>query len=78
MQISSVTEPVVSACICHRRSFRELRKLAERGGWRTVEQITAETGCGSGCGLCLPYLKRMLETGETELPILEPEEDSSR
>jgi len=24
-----------------------------------------ETGCGAQCGLCRPYLRRMLETGET-------------
>lgn len=73
MQTSFETEPVVTASICHRRSFRGLRELAERSGWRTVEQITAATGCGWGCGFCLPYLQRMLETGETELPILAQE-----
>jgi bacterioferritin-associated ferredoxin len=25
-----------------------------------------ETGCGAQCGLCKPYLRRMLRTGETE------------
>jgi bacterioferritin-associated ferredoxin len=24
-----------------------------------------ETGCGTQCGLCRPYLRRMLRTGET-------------
>lgn len=67
MGTSRVTEPVVTACICHARTFRELKQLAERCGWTTVCEIAAHTGCGSGCGLCRPYLEKMLQTGETEM-----------
>ena len=30
-----------------------------------LEQLMRETGCGAQCGLCRPYLRRMLATGET-------------
>jgi bacterioferritin-associated ferredoxin len=30
-------------------------------------------GAGAACGLCLPYIQRMLETGETEFAVIELE-----
>jgi bacterioferritin-associated ferredoxin len=41
-----------------------LLPLARAGGWN-LETLIAETGCGAQCGLCRPYLRRMLETGQT-------------
>jgi bacterioferritin-associated ferredoxin len=42
-----------------------LLPLARERNWDLL-QLMAETGCGAGCGLCRPYLRRMLRTGETE------------
>ncbi len=35
---------------------------------RTIEEIGTEFGCGSsrGCGFCVPYIERMLATGEVK------------
>lgn len=55
----------VTRCVCFKRSFRELRDLAAREGWARVAEITRATGCGSGCGSCVPYLQAMLSSGET-------------
>lgn len=55
----------VTRCVCFQRSFRELKREAAAYGWTRVAQITRATGCGSGCGSCVPYLQRMLQTGET-------------
>ncbi len=60
----------VRSCICYPHSFQELKALAEANGWKTVADITAAVGCGGGCGLCRPYLARMLATGETAFAIL--------
>lgn len=60
----------VRACVCYGQTFRELKALAELCEFTTVEEITTATGCGSGCGLCRPYLARMLRTGETEIPLM--------
>jgi bacterioferritin-associated ferredoxin len=55
----------IRACLCHRHTFAELKEMAAERGWTTIEQIAANTGCTTGCGLCRPYIVRMLETGET-------------
>lgn len=51
-------------CVCRRRPFAEILPLARERGW-SLEDIMRETDCGAGCGLCRPYLRRMLESGQT-------------
>jgi bacterioferritin-associated ferredoxin len=54
----------VTQCICRRVPFERLLPLVREHGW-TLADLTRETGCGASCGLCRPYLRRMLATGET-------------
>lgn len=56
---------LVTMCVCRGMPFAHLLPLARAGGWG-LDDIASFTGCGAGCGLCLPYLRRMLATGETE------------
>lgn len=56
---------LVSRCICMRFPFDRLLPLARAEGW-DLAAVMRETGCGDQCGLCRPYLRRMLRTGETE------------
>ena len=55
---------LVTMCVCRRQPFAELLPRARAAGW-TLPDLIRETGCGAGCGLCRPYLRRMLVTGET-------------
>jgi bacterioferritin-associated ferredoxin len=55
----------VTQCLCRRQPFARLLPLARERGW-VLEDLIRETGCGGQCGLCRPYLGRMLATGETE------------
>ncbi len=64
---------LVSRCICMRFPFERLLPLARERGW-TTEDVMRETGCGDQCGLCRPYLRRMLATGQTEFTELLPPE----
>jgi bacterioferritin-associated ferredoxin len=45
--------------------FDRLLPLARAEGW-DLAAVMRETGCGAQCGLCRPYLRRMLRTGQTE------------
>lgn len=61
---SRSTSVVVSRCICRATPFQELLPRARASGWDLAD-LVRETGCGGQCGLCRPYLSRMLRTGET-------------
>jgi bacterioferritin-associated ferredoxin len=56
---------LVAMCVCRRTPFARLLPLARAAGW-VLDDLVRETGCGGQCGLCRPYLRRMLATGETE------------
>jgi NAD(P)H-nitrite reductase large subunit len=59
----------VTKCVCYNRRFTELLPLACAQGWRTTTDISAATGCGTGCGGCRPYLEAMLATGATAFKV---------
>lgn len=54
----------IDRCVCRRFPFARLLPLAREHDW-SLDDIARETGCGDQCGLCRPYLRRMLATGET-------------
>ena len=64
-------EKPVRACLCFPRAFKDLLLLARSHNWLAVEEITDSTGCGGGCGICRPYLEKMLATGETEFEVID-------
>ncbi len=59
----------VDRCVCHDVTFAELRELVD-AGVTDLEGLARHTGCGTGCGLCVPYIRVMLRTGQTVLPVL--------
>ncbi|MEP6689372.1 MAG: (2Fe-2S)-binding protein [Gemmatimonadales bacterium] len=56
---------LVTMCVCRQVPFASLLARARAAGWG-LDELVGATGCGAGCGLCRPYLRRMLATGETE------------
>lgn len=59
----------VEWCICEKRHFSELQREAEARGWTTVEQLIEAGLCGTNCQFCVPYVRRMLRTGETSFEV---------
>ncbi|MFO0828623.1 MAG: (2Fe-2S)-binding protein [Phycisphaerales bacterium] len=55
----------IDRCVCMDITFEEIKELAAARGW-TFAQVRANTGCGMGCGMCVPYIKETLATGKTE------------
>jgi bacterioferritin-associated ferredoxin len=66
---------LVSGCICKATPFGELYPRAVAAGW-SLDDLMRETGCGTQCGLCRPYLRRMLRTGQTAFTELLGPDDS--
>ena len=61
----------VNRCVCADIPFTTvLRMHTERG--LSLEQIQGETGCGTHCTTCEPYLRLTLLTGRTDPPVLPP------
>lgn len=54
----------VDRCICANVSFTELRALVEERGL-TFEGLQDATGCSMQCYMCEPYIRLVIETGQT-------------
>jgi bacterioferritin-associated ferredoxin len=70
-----VAELRIDRCVCRRTLFATLLPEARAAGW-DLDTLMQATGCGQQCGLCRPYLRRMLRDGTTIFTaVLAPEED---
>ena len=65
----SEAEFPVRKCVCFDVTFAEIR----RGGVKSVREIEDRFGAGTGCQTCQPYLRLMLETGETSFRVIDLE-----
>lgn len=67
----------VTKCICHDRSFEEVRDFARKNNLSTVDALQEKNFCSNSCRLCAPYVAITLETGQTEFTPGEPFRKSS-
>ncbi len=63
----------IDRCVCRQISFDTLRDIAAEESLG-IEALLDSTGCGSSCGLCVPYIQAMLATGRTSFPVMSPRE----
>ncbi len=56
---------VIDRCQCFQHSFVRLKDVAKQTGCKTIPDLQNYIEFGKNCALCHPYVKRMLETGET-------------
>ena len=66
-----MTGVLITRCICRNFPFDRLLALARSRRW-VLEDVIEQTGCGDECGLCRPYLRVMIDTGQTEFRDLLP------
>ncbi len=61
-------------CLCFHISKRKLVAYLRTQSPRVASQLSQCGGAGTGCGWCVPYLKKLFETAKgTPLPIVEPD-----
>ncbi|SMO74887.1 hypothetical protein [Fodinibius sediminis] len=55
----------VKKCVCHNRMFDEIKSYADEKELSSVEELREQNYCSNRCGLCIPYVKTVLKTGQT-------------
>ena len=63
----------VNRCVCKELYFTELKKIADENNLN-FEQLQERTECSTECGLCEPYVRLMLKTGDTNIKPMHPDE----
>lgn len=57
---------LVSKCVCKRKTFAEIKIQLHELSISTLEEMLSNNLAGTGCGMCKPYLNKMIFTGEVE------------
>jgi bacterioferritin-associated ferredoxin len=55
----------IDRCYCYQEPFADLKAVADETGAESVAALQAHVTFGENCRLCHPYVRRMLQTGET-------------
>jgi NAD(P)H-nitrite reductase large subunit len=59
----------VDRCVCHNVTFADLLRIHRETG-ADVDELQRRTRCGTSCGMCLPYIRVSLKTGQVRLPVM--------
>ena len=54
----------IDRCVCHDATLAEMKAWCARNPGAGFKDVQDEFACGTGCGLCAPYVRRMLRTGQ--------------
>ncbi|MEM1116562.1 MAG: (2Fe-2S)-binding protein [Bacteroidota bacterium] len=65
----------IDRCMCFAHPFADLAEVAARTGAASVAELQEHALFGQNCGLCHPYVRRMLRTGQTVFDEVVTEED---
>ncbi len=56
---------LVTHCICHAVSFEEVKEIAGKESFTSIEELQKADICSTNCKMCKPYVEMMLENGRT-------------
>ncbi|CAN5862682.1 hypothetical protein BH11PLA1_BH11PLA1_09720 [soil metagenome] len=59
---------MVERCVCYDISLAEVRRRVAAG--ETVAEVSKESGCGTGCGLCRAYILAAIEKGVDRVAVM--------
>lgn len=64
------TEFKVTKCICYDTTFQEMKNLMKKNNAKTLKELQEIKTVAANCQLCLPYIKKMIDTGEVEFDLI--------
>ncbi len=69
---------MVEKCVCHDVPFQRIAAFAADRPETTLDCVREAFGCGGSCGMCRQYIRRVLTTGETSIPLIVPAQSTSQ
>lgn len=60
----------ITKCICYDTSFEEMKTIMQHQKVNTLEELQQIKPVALNCKLCVPYINKMIETGETKFKII--------
>lgn len=60
----------VTKCICYNKSFAELKEFMRQNDLKNIDELRGKMNVAMNCKLCVPYIEKMILTGQTEFSII--------
>jgi len=60
----------VLKCICFDTTFAEMKEIMKKNNINNIEELRHIKQIAANCKLCLPYIEKMIETGQTEFEVI--------
>jgi len=60
----------VTKCVCYDTTFEEMKEIMQKNNLTTVDELREIKPVALNCKLCLPYINKMIETGETRFEVI--------
>ena len=60
----------VTKCICYDTTFEEMKSIMQKNKLNTVDELRNIKPVALDCRLCLPYVIKMIKTGETKFDLI--------
>jgi bacterioferritin-associated ferredoxin len=61
---------MITKCVCADVTFEKIKEIADKYRCANIPCIQRHINFGESCGMCRPYVKKMLETGETKFEVI--------
>jgi bacterioferritin-associated ferredoxin len=68
----------IDRCVCHKVTFLEVREWCKAHPHAGFEDVQREFRCGTGCGLCAPYVRRTMRTDQVVFTSIVTDRDEPR
>lgn len=59
----------VTKCVCYDTTFEEMKDIMNKNNINTLEELRQIKPVALNCKLCVPYINKMIETGETKFEL---------
>ncbi len=60
----------ITKCICYDTSFEDMKKIMKDNNLSTLEELKKFKTVADNCKLCVPYIDRMINSGETKFEVI--------
>ncbi|HMQ69407.1 MAG TPA: (2Fe-2S)-binding protein [Ignavibacteria bacterium] len=60
------TKYVINKCVCFDTTFLEMKNIMKTNDLKNIDELRKIKEVGTNCKLCVPYIEKMIITGQTE------------
>lgn len=57
-------------CVCCDMTFEDMKKVMKMKNIHTIEELIEKKIVASNCRLCIPYITKMIDTGQTKFEMI--------